>query len=1186
MGKSLTSSDLAIIDTLCDLFEKEWQNGKEPVLREYFVKSDLAEKLLFRLIEIDVEYRRERGLTSGPSVYEDFGDYEHIVHTVLNASKRPSDLADTIMSRHDPVPDSEAGPVSAGDEKAGQASDDNSGQDDDPGSGRSVDTNVSGQISNQTTEVTAYHDSRRSRDLHASRSPHASTVPSVSDWIGPYKLLQLIGAGGMGEVWMAQQQSVRRKVAVKLIKAGLDQKQVIARFEAERQALAMMEHNHIAKVLDAGNDVLGRPYFVMELVDGIPFSEYCDKHQLPLVARLELFVLICKAVQHAHSKGIIHRDLKPANVLVGTQDGKPVPKVIDFGLAKALEEHTRLTDKTLSTGIHQVVGTVLYMSPEQTRPGSVDIDTRADVYALGVMLYEVLTGNTPVDRDARESDVLAVLAEIRDTDPPRPSTKLGQRRVSSRADGRFISRAQLRQILRGDVDWIVMKALEKDRDRRYATAEALARDVERYLNNEPVEARPPSLLYRFQKTYRRNRIAVLSLIGVLVTLVVAVSVSSVIAYWESVARNEADGLRVIAEQKAVAEAEARAAETEAKQEAIENSLVAIDSVKVWLTGPANDLRNVPGTEELQKHILRQAARRYELLAQRETRHPELMLVNARTWNQTAELHRQVGDYQESLDAWDAATEIVGNLSEADPSANICRLASAQGKATTLISMGDFDAAIEQIDSVIQATDAASPDAASPKSASPEFADATELLSLRAAALTNRCIARIQRQEFTQALDDAYAALRLSDFSREDGVRDATPAQLLGYLAARTGKWVEGTNRLSSAIERAEANRDEQPETQERLADLRFYLADLLMKSTRLPESLDVIDLAVKDYTKLHSTWSARPQYLKSLVRIRLLRAEIQIRLNQPQTAATEANAALELVETFASQSALDDGPLRAQCRAVLAHALAKQGKVDAALEHGFAAATYFRDRAAQMQDPQGQNALGAGVREVTHRYAVTLWQLARTHEFAGEPENTQQLYDAAIAQLSGMIGDVAIDSAAMSDVLSDLAAVYGDRADYLTEREKTTEAASDYSESMRLFQQLDAANNLTPDATIRYVRQLLHARDVEMRDANSALTLARRATVQAQGSFVSRAAILAALIADGSIKEANKLSAELANVNGEDIYFQLQRTALLFREEDEKAKSALSAVDANRQKAVPGDLLFRRLIDDFGQIDP
>jgi serine/threonine protein kinase/tetratricopeptide (TPR) repeat protein len=358
--------------------------------------------------------------------------------------------------------------------------------------------------------------------------------------IGPYKLAEQIGEGGMGEVWLAQQQApVKRLVALKLVKPGMDSRSVLARFEAERQALALMDHPHIAKIFDAGATSDGRPYFVMELVKGTPLTRYCDEQRLTPRQRLELFVPVCQAIQHAHQKGIIHRDIKPSNVLVANYDGQPVPKVIDFGIAKATGQ--QLTDHTLVTGLGAVVGTLEYMSPEQAEHNQLDIDTRSDIYSLGVLLYELLTGTTPLDKKRlKEAAVLELLRLIREEEPPRPSTRLSESKDALPAISaqRQMEPARLTKLVRGELDWIVMKALEKDRGRRYESANGFAMDVQRYLADEPVQACPPSVGYRFRKLVRRNKAAFTAAALVLTALLVATAVST----WQAIRATTAEGL--------------------------------------------------------------------------------------------------------------------------------------------------------------------------------------------------------------------------------------------------------------------------------------------------------------------------------------------------------------------------------------------------------------------------------------------------------------------------------------------------------------------------------------------------------------------------------------------------------------------------------------------------------------------
>jgi serine/threonine protein kinase/tetratricopeptide (TPR) repeat protein len=360
----------------------------------------------------------------------------------------------------------------------------------------------------------------------------------VGTCVGPYRLLQKLGEGGMGAVWVAEQsEPVRRRVALKVIKPGMDSAQVVRRFAAERQALALMDHTNIARVFDAGTTAAGRPYFVMELVHGVPITKYCDELNLSVRERLELFVPVCQAVQHAHTKGVIHRDLKPSNVLVCLEDGKPVPKVIDFGLAKAL--HQPLAEGTFYTEFGAVVGTLEYMSPEQAEVSPLGVDTRTDVYALGVLLYELLTGTTPLNRKRlREAALAEVVRLIKEEEPPRPSTRLSESReaLASVAARRRSDPRKLTKEVRGELDWIAMRCLEKDRTRRYETASGLARDVERYLADEPVEACPPSAGYRLRKFARKHRGALAAAAACALLLLAGAAVST----WQAVRATRAE----------------------------------------------------------------------------------------------------------------------------------------------------------------------------------------------------------------------------------------------------------------------------------------------------------------------------------------------------------------------------------------------------------------------------------------------------------------------------------------------------------------------------------------------------------------------------------------------------------------------------------------------------------------------
>jgi serine/threonine protein kinase len=422
--------------------------------------------------------------------------------------------------------------------------------------------------------------------------------------IGRYKLLEQIGEGGFGVVYMAEQEEpVRRRVALKIIKIGMDTRSVVARFEAERQALAMMEHPNIAKVLDGGATDLGRPYFVMELVRGVPITQFCDQNRLTTQQRLDLFVQVCAAVQHAHQKGVIHRDLKPSNVLVTLHDDRAVPKIIDFGIAKATEH--RLTEKTLFTRFHQFIGTPAYMSPEQTGISGLDVDTRSDIYSLGVLLYELLTGRTPFDTQALlKAGYDEIQRTIREKEPLSMSARLAAlnpNELTTTAQRRRVEPVRLTRELRGDLDWIVMKCLEKDRTRRYETANGLAADIQRHLKQEPVVARPPSAAYRFQKLVRRNKLSVAAGSAVAAALIAGLAVSLV-----ALARERAANAR--AEQRMAA---------------------ALKQVESVLTNDLPAVRRLAGSTRASESMLRNTLSFMSALAPNAADNPEFLLGSAR-----------------------------------------------------------------------------------------------------------------------------------------------------------------------------------------------------------------------------------------------------------------------------------------------------------------------------------------------------------------------------------------------------------------------------------------------------------------------------------------------------------------------------------------------------------------------------
>ena len=388
-----------------------------------------------------------------------------------------------------------------------------------------------------------------------------------------YKLLQVLGEGGFGVVFMAEQQHpVRRMVALKVIKAGMDTREVIARFEAERQALALMDHENVARVFDAGATETGRPYFVMELVKGVTITEYCDHNRLSPRDRLKLFASVCRAIQHAHQKGIIHRDIKPSNVLIALYDGKPVPKVIDFGVAKAIQQ--RLTEKTMFTKYGQVMGTPQYMSPEQAELNQLDVDTRSDVYSLGVLLYELLTGSTPLKlEELRDVAFHEMLRMIRESEAPRPSTRVSEtgEALASISAQRQTEPDKLGRFVKGDLDWIVMKAVEKERSRRYDSPISLADDIDRFLNHEPVEAGPPTASYRLRKFAMKHR----GWLTVAATIAGVLLVASIVSIWSAIEANRQRDLAQTAQKQAEesnSQTQQALKETQAAKEETEQAL--------------------------------------------------------------------------------------------------------------------------------------------------------------------------------------------------------------------------------------------------------------------------------------------------------------------------------------------------------------------------------------------------------------------------------------------------------------------------------------------------------------------------------------------------------------------------------------------------------------------------------------
>jgi len=494
--------------------------------------------------------------------------------------------------------------------------------------------------------------------------------------IGPYKLLQQIGEGGMGTVFMAEQtHPVQRKVALKVIKRGMDSSQVIARFEAERQALAMMDHVNIARVLDAGATETGRPYFVMELVHGMPITKYCDDNHLSPRERLELFVPVCQAIQHAHQKGIIHRDIKPSNVMITLYDGKPVPKVIDFGVAKATEQ--KLTERTLFTQYGTMVGTLEYMSPEQAEMSALGIDTRSDIYSLGVLLYELLTGSTPLPhKRLKEAAHAEIVRIIKEEDPPKPSTRLcdSGEALASISANRQMDPAKLTRLVRGELDWIVMKCLEKDRNRRYETANGFAMDVQRYLADEPVQACPPSAGYRLQKFVRRNRGPVLAAALVLFAVIAGVigtSISTALLWRE--------------------QAQTKAA-IDSAQANLSLALQALEQIYI------DEAEGHPRIREgLPKDLLQKGVEFYEKFVKANARDERLVSQMGTAYQRAGLIFRELGQEERAVESLEGAISAYNRAIEFDPLNSLAHCY----RGSALKDLGHFEESLAAYDRAIE-----------------------------------------------------------------------------------------------------------------------------------------------------------------------------------------------------------------------------------------------------------------------------------------------------------------------------------------------------------------------------------------------------------------------------------------------------------------------------------------------------
>jgi tetratricopeptide (TPR) repeat protein len=729
----------------------------------------------------------------------------------------------------------------------------------------------------------------------------------------------------MGTVFLAEQiHPVRRKVALKIIKPGMDTKQVIARFEAERQALALMDHPNIARVLDAGATPEGRPYFAMELVKGLPITRYCDERRLPVRERLELFVPVCQAVQHAHQKGIIHRDIKPSNVLVAPYDGVPVVKVIDFGVAKAAGQP--LTERTLATGFGSVVGTLEYMSPEQAELNNLDIDTRSDIYALGVLLYELLTGTTPLQKKRLESAAFAeVLRIIREEEPPRPSMRLSTtEELPSIAANRGAEPAKLSGLVRGELDWIVMKALEKDRSRRYETANGLAMDVQRHLADEPVQACPPSAGYWLRKFARRNKVPVLAALLVALAMVIGI----IGATWgmvrariaEAAAAHEASQKALALRDREKALAPARASEAKAV-ESLKDSLVAVERM---LTRVAQErLFDVPHMEPIRQELLQDALQFYQkfLQDQRDNRtvRRETALAHARL----AGIQYLFARHADAEANFRRAFSMLAELEAEEPLDPALRSVLIKSHVEFSWTLGSLGKVEEQHGSLRRATRLAEELVA-------EFPREPAYLDSLVSARSNSATLFL----WTRPAETERLIRQNLPLVKPTSPLAAGAYKYLGLSLAKQGRYPEADEAFNRAVECLERNVAESP----RASWLRLALADTLEQIAQENAVRGRLEQAEGEYRRaialddqLAAEYPGFPAYRSRLAQLHTQRAGLLKKLTRTDKAADAFRRASALYDRLLAENPASGlYPQLVQTHVELGRLLASQGKAQEA----------------------------------------------------------------------------------------------------------------------------------------------------------------------------------------------------------------------------------------------------------------
>jgi len=820
------------------------------------------------------------------------------------------------------------------------------------------------------------------------------TTESSGRVIGPYKLIEPIGEGGMGSVWMAQQtEPVKRLVAVKLIKAGMDSRQVIARFEAERQALALMDHPNIARVLDGGTSSDGRPFFVMDLVKGVPITRYCDEHHLTPRQRLELFIPICQAVQHAHQKGIIHRDLKPSNVLVALYHGKPAPKIIDFGIAKAAGQ--QLTDKTLVTGFGAIVGTLEYMSPEQAEVNQLDIDTRSDIYSLGVLLYELLAGSPPFSRkELEKAGMLEMLRVIREQEPTKPSTKL------STADGlptlaanRGTEPARLTRLVRGELDWIVMKALEKDRGRRYETANGFAMDVQRFLAGEPVLAAPATTVYRLRKFVNRHKGPVAAAGLVLLTLVAGIMGTT----W-GLMRAEHEQQKAVQERDAKnlalqAEQQARADETKARQQAF----AALRSMTAEVVERKFEQGTVLTDDD--RVFLRGVIAQFDAFAAIKENNADSREARAYGRYRVGAMHDRLGELKEAEQDFDQAVSIYQQLAADIPSRPEFRQALGRGhnnRGALLAKTGRL------------------------KEAEHDFELALNIQKQLATDFPTR-------PEFRQDVASSHnnRGKLLQDTGRLKEAEQHYDQALLGYQ--------ELTADFSS-----------RPEFRLELAACHLNRGRLLSGTGRPKEAENDYDEAVSIFKHLAADFPSRPEYRQALAKSHNNRGALRRVTGRPKEAERDYDQSLTIRKQLVAEF-----PLRPEFRQDLAtshnnrgNLLNDTGRIKEAEQDYDQAVSIQKQLAADFPSrPEFRQALAQ-----SHNNRGVLLRAT------GRPKDAEQDYDQALS----IYKQLATDFPSQPEFRRELALNHNNRGNLLRDTGRLTEAEQHFDQAHRIRKQLVA----------------------------------------------------------------------------------------------------------------------------------